>query len=76
MRFMWRPLRLFLIGLIAAAGVLVALRNCEGDLGALAWRQRRRDLNRNLLARNAAQALKQSISPNAAHRSVAAENGV
>ena len=25
MRFMWRPLRLFLIGLIAAAGVFVAL---------------------------------------------------
>ena len=25
LRFMWRPLRLFLIGLFAAAGVLVAL---------------------------------------------------
>ena len=25
MRFIWRPLRLFLIGLIAAAGVFVAL---------------------------------------------------
>jgi hypothetical protein len=33
-------------------------------------------LNRNLLARAAAQALKQSISPNAARRSVATQNGV
>ena len=33
---------------------LDGVRNCEGDLVALAWWQRRRDLNRNLLDRTAA----------------------